>query len=312
MMARDPVQDLDLNLLITLEALLRHGSVTRAAQDLDVTQSAVSHSLRKLRVLFSDQLFLKGKSGVVPTERAKALAEPVRRILGIARHSLFGDTSFDPASAERMVTLCTSDMGEVSLLPLLVERLRVLAPLCTVRTIGLNMADIGRGLETGELDLVLSGPLKLPGAILQQRIYTHSFSVIVSPDSDAKEPLTLERYQAMEHVSIAPAFPSRSHGNLAWHALDIAPNVYLTTSHMTAAPWIVARSRNLVATVPTQLAETFTALGIVRTVETAFPLPALPIYQFWHRRFAEDRFGIWFRAFVRDTVSDHPELNVPV
>lgn len=309
-MPRDRIQELDLTLLKTLETLMRHGSVTRAAQELDVTQSAVSHSLRKLRAVFSDPLFVKGKSGVVPTDRAIALAEPVRRILGIVRDSLLDDVAFDPASSIRNVTLCMSDMGEVSLLPLLIKRLRAAAPLCSLRTIGPNLDDIGNALETGEVDVVFSGPQKFPRSILQQRIYTHTFSVIANMGSSVKGPLTLAAYAAMDHVAVDPAPASRSHGTLAWANLAISPNVVLTTQHMTAAPWIVAQGANLVATVPTQLARTYEALGIIRIVPTEFAFPELPVYQYWHRRFYEDGFGVWFRSFVRDTVARHPDLKL--
>jgi DNA-binding transcriptional LysR family regulator len=303
------IRDLDLTLLITLEALLRLGSVTRVAEELDVTQSAVSHSLRKMRTLFADPLFVKGKLGVVPTDRAKLLAEPVRRILSIARESLFDEGSFDPALIDRVVTICTSDMGEVSIMPLLVERLHAISPLCRIRTVGLNMADIRHGLEAGDVDLVLSGPLKMPPAILQQRIYTHTFSVIVAPSSDVRGPLTLEQYERMEHVSITPALSGQGHGNLAWQALGIVPRVHMTTPHMTTVPWLIARAPKLIATVPTKLADMFTSLGIVRAVDTEFELPSLPVYQYWHRRFYGDRFATWFRAFVRETV-ESSDLNI--
>lgn len=301
---------LDLNLLFAFDALLQYGSVTRAAQHLDVTQSAVSHSLRKLRTFFGDNLFVKGRDGVVPTDRAHLLAPAVRQIVGVAREALATVASFDPLTAHRTVTLCMSDMGEMSLLPIVVEELRKAAPLCTLRTMHLESPAIERALQTGEADMVLSARATLPQGILRQRIFTHTLSVIASPAYSSKGPMSLASYASMEHVAVASVRLDVSQRNVIWQKLKIAPRVYLITPHATVVPWIIARNPALIATVPYQLAQRFAQAGLVRILKTEFELPVFPIHQYWHRRLDKDQFGIWFRKFLRHTVRSHPELNL--
>jgi DNA-binding transcriptional LysR family regulator len=309
-MAREKLQGLDLNLLFTFDALLRHRSVTRAAQHLDVTQSAVSHALRKLRTFFDDPLFVKGGEGVVPTDRARALARGVRQVVDVAREMLLVEAGFNPATAHRTVTLCMSDMGEMSLLPFFVERLRDAAPHCRVRAVSLPAPEIERALQTGDVDLLLSGPMKVAPGILHQRIFTHALAVIASKLSPVDRPLTIERYASLEHVAVASTRSDLNLRNPTWRKLNVAPTVYLTTPHVTAIPWILARNPTLLATVPLYLARTFSENGTVRILETDFTLPKFPIHQYWHRQFGADRFNIWFRRLVSQLVRGLAPLNV--
>src|SRR5690349_15229221 len=91
----------DLNLLVLFEAVLQEAHVGRAAERLNLSPSAVSHGLRRLRVLLNDPLFLKHPKGVVPTARADALAEPILDILARARVVVGGAEQFDPVRSQR-------------------------------------------------------------------------------------------------------------------------------------------------------------------------------------------------------------------
>src|SRR4051812_22785195 len=99
----DRLKELDLNLLITLDALLRHASVTRAAEELDVSQSAVSHALARLRVLFGDELFIKSHNRMVPTPKALTLGGAISQIVTLARDTITRAVPFDPTTARRSI-----------------------------------------------------------------------------------------------------------------------------------------------------------------------------------------------------------------
>jgi DNA-binding transcriptional LysR family regulator len=292
------LRGLDLNLLFTFDALLHYGSVTRAAHHLDITQSAVSHSLNKLRTFFGDPLFVKGQSGVVPTERALMLAKSVRQIVSVARETLTANAAFNPAVASRTVTLAMSDMGEISILPAIAQELGSIAPMCSVRTVNLHTAGLEQALESGDVDLVISGPLRVSPSVLQQRLHTHSYSVIVAPTSKISGILSLAQYSTLDHVTVAAARPDLNYRNLIWRKLDVTPRAYLTTANHTVIPWIIARNPQLIATVPEPLARMYAGLRVVRIVRTEFSLPSFPIHQYWHRRFGEDQFNAWFRSIV--------------
>jgi DNA-binding transcriptional LysR family regulator len=113
--ASDPVmrlRNLDLNLLLVFDAVLRERSVVRAAAALSISQPAVSHALNRLRHALKDQLFVRTPSGMMPTPRAEQLALPVRKALNELQLAVEGDT-FDPSTANRRFTIAVNNYAEV-------------------------------------------------------------------------------------------------------------------------------------------------------------------------------------------------------
>jgi DNA-binding transcriptional LysR family regulator len=110
----------DLNLLVLFEVVMAERHVGRSAQRLNLSPSAVSHGLGRLRTVFADPLFLKTPKGVVPTARAAELAAPVADVLARVRGVIAGRTPFDPARSSRRFTIGAPDgLSAVFLLPLL-------------------------------------------------------------------------------------------------------------------------------------------------------------------------------------------------
>ncbi len=118
---------LDLNLLVALEALLEEGSVSRAAERLFITQSAMSKTLGRLRELFDDPLFVRKGSGMIPTPRAEQLARQLPQVL-LAVQQMLAPLTFDPLTYEGQFNLLLQGHMGLWLLPLLIERLRSSAP----------------------------------------------------------------------------------------------------------------------------------------------------------------------------------------
>lgn len=152
-MPEEKLRQLDLNLLVTFDALLRHCNVSRAAEQLDVSQSAVSHALAKLRLLFRDPLFINTRNVMIPTPKAHEVSGTVFQIVALARTALLSEAPFDAAVTERTINLCLDDVGELTILPELLARLRTLAPRCSVRTLPAASTNLEKVIESGEADL---------------------------------------------------------------------------------------------------------------------------------------------------------------
>ena len=118
----------DLNLLVLFEAVLETRHVGRAAEKLNLSPSAVSHGLGRLRRLLSDPLFLRTPKGVVPTERASELAEPIAEILARVRRVISTAEPFDPATSTRRFTIGAPDGASAVFLVPLLAALRRSAP----------------------------------------------------------------------------------------------------------------------------------------------------------------------------------------
>lgn len=118
-MAAAPLSRIDLNLLVVLDVLLREKNVGRAAEHLNLTPSAVSHALKRLRILFDNELLVRDGRRMVPTARAKVLAETLPAILGQIERAITEGTHFDPATSDRVFRLVAPDFVAPLLLRLL-------------------------------------------------------------------------------------------------------------------------------------------------------------------------------------------------
>lgn len=121
------MRNLDLNLLLMFDILYQERSVTKAARRLNLTQSAVSHSLRRLRLALNDELFIRGANGLEPTSRANSLADKLAPALGQIRDAV-AYSEFDPADSARCFTIVACSLYLEQQAPHLVERVREFAP----------------------------------------------------------------------------------------------------------------------------------------------------------------------------------------
>ncbi|MCA9610385.1 MAG: LysR family transcriptional regulator [Myxococcales bacterium] len=306
---------LDLNLVVALDALTRERSVTRAAREMGVTQSAMSHSLRRLRVLLGDPLLVRGKGGMVLTPRAEALAVPLRSGLTTIRHALASPDAFDPKTARRAFTLATPDLFDAVIMPPLLARLEREAPLVDLAARPIELERIPARLETGELDLAIvphiegqpANEAPDDGGLLRRALfrdqgpacYLRAGHPALTGRKGARRRLGRVAYARLSHVMVSiggtgPGYVDRA---LAEHGLT--RRVALRVPSFAAAAAIVARS-DLVLTAPTVL-DRLTAVGRdVVCVAAPIRLPRHRIDMMWHERFTHDPPHRWFREVLLD------------
>jgi DNA-binding transcriptional LysR family regulator len=302
--------NLDLNLLPVFDTLIRVRNVSRAAEELDMSQSAVSHALKRLRSFFGDPLFLKTGAGMQPTPRALELLAPVLTVMDTVRGELLIREGFDAATARRSFGLCLTDMGELIFAPRLIRELRRAAPGCTLRTLQVPMHQIQGVLESGEADLALGSLHSVPEGLFQQQLFARSFVTIVNRGNKAiGETLSREQFFAMEHIVVSlsgrveDAYDAvidqyNAQGNAQGNA---ARRIYLTTPHFLTVPMIIEQNPELIATVPRELATKFATYKSIRMVDTPVGVPPFGIRQFWHPRFQHDAANTWLRKLVKET-----------
>ncbi|MGD9941726.1 MAG: LysR family transcriptional regulator, partial [Burkholderiaceae bacterium] len=139
--------------LKTVLALLQDGTVTRAAQRLGLTQSALSYQLERMRRRFADPLFVRVGNRMAPTPFAQRLAEPAARVMRIIEAEIATLSSFDPASTQREFRIGMNEIGAITLLPRLVRRMAELAPHARLTPMHVEPASLAAALESGEMDL---------------------------------------------------------------------------------------------------------------------------------------------------------------
>lgn len=298
---------LDLNLLLAFDALYREGSVTRAAAQLGQTQSATSHALRRLRRFFGDPLFVKVGERMTPTPKAQQMAKTVLAVVAQIHGELLAPAGFDPAVAQRVFGFCMTDMGELVFLPPIIERLRVLAPHCRIRTLQVPTEQVPAVLESGEADLALGSLHLVPAGLFQQELFRHPFVTIVSArNPEIGERLDLETFCRLRHVAVTLSGKTEPYDR-ALEERGIRREIFLTTPHFLVVPLLLERFPDLVATVPRELGTVFGRYGGVRVLPPPVELPPFALRQHWHPRVHHDEANAWLRRMIKEAFAGYPE-----
>lgn len=301
-MTRVDLADMNLNLLVALDALLHERSVTAAARRAHVTPSAMSHSLAELRVLFDDALLVRSGRGMALTPRGEALAPPLHRVLLDAQAIIRDRADFDPRTAERSFVIAAPDFLAALIVPDLVAAVGRDAPGVSIEIVPSARRGNAWLLESGEVDLALGAVVDEAPGIRRIDLCTEGFACAVRaghPTIDGQ--LTLDAYTSTPHLLITlgdSARPTWVDDALA--RLGRRRRVAVRVRHFMAAPLIVART-DLVLTGPSMLVRYFAELLPLQVFEPPVPLPTYPEEAYWHERFDADAAHRWLRELVRRT-----------
>ncbi|AEG94355.1 LysR substrate-binding domain-containing protein [Ramlibacter tataouinensis] len=289
------INQVDLNLLRLFDAVYRMRSVSRAAEQLRLTQPAASQGLTRLRGLLGDPLFMRAPGGVQPTPRADRLAEPVRQALAALEQALGDSAAFDPLRSRRTFQLHMSDIGEARFLPELVTALRERAPGARVETRPLPREQITTALDSGRIDFAFGF---LPMLRDTQRIQLLDDRYVLllrrgHPFAARRRTgrALLGALRELEFVAVRAHADTRRILEL----LQLEERLRLVTEHFLALPSLV-RASDLAAVVPRNIAQGFgTGYAIV---EPPFPLRDFTVSLHWSRRFEADPGHRWMRELV--------------
>jgi DNA-binding transcriptional LysR family regulator len=273
----------DLNLLVLFEAVLQERHVGRAAHRLSLSPSAVSHGLGRLRRLLGDPLFLRTPRGVVPTDRANQLAEPIAEVLHRVRSVLEAAAPFDPATSRRRFAIGAPDGVSAVILPPLLARLGALAP-------GLDIAirqvlpvqdetDPARawrsafeGLETRALDIAVIPVEEIPARFHRRRLFEEDFVVAVRRGHPAAaRGLDLETYCALPHLVVSASGDPYGFVDTALALEGRARRVALTAPNFMFALPLVAGS-DMACALPRRFAQTYGETFGLAILEPPLPL----------------------------------------
>lgn len=270
----------DLNLLVLFEAVYEELHVGRAANRLHVSASAVSHGLGRLRRLLRDPLFLRHPKGVVPTERARALAGAVAEVLERARHVMAQAEEFDPARSTRRFLLGAPDGASAVLLPELLGTLRREAP-----GIDLGVRNlVGRGfdlalteLDAKSLDVALLPVADIPARFLSRVLYDEDFVLVVGAKHPLAKGVTLAKYVASPHLVVSESGDPHGLVDQLLAKRDLRRRTVLTVPNFLQALAIVAES-DLVAAMPRHFVAKHAPRYKVAVLEPPVPLLSAPIF----------------------------------
>ncbi len=298
------LHELDLNLLVVFNQLLVERRVSKVAENLGISQPAVSNSLAKLRKLFGDELFLRTPKGMEPTPFADQLAESVSYALAMIHSGVNQRTTFEPATAKRAFTIGMTDIGEIYFLPALIERLRTEAPgvtLSTVRNAAVNLRD---ELESGKVDVGIGLLPQLKAGFFQRRLFTQSYVCLMRRGHRLdKRKISLAEFSAAEHLVVISAGTGHGKVDELLQRSGVERSVRLTVPHYVSVGHIL-RGSDLIATVPERLANRLIEpFGLAKVPHPA-KLPDVAINVFWHAKYHRSPDNRWLRGVVFDLFGD--------
>jgi DNA-binding transcriptional LysR family regulator len=285
----------DLNLLRLFDAVYRARSVSRAAEQLDLTQPAASQGLTRLRALIHDPLFVRAPGGVRPTPKADRLADPVRQALAMLEGALGESAGFDPREARRTFRIHMSDIGEGRFLPPLMAALRTQAPGVRIETLPVPRMEITAALDAGRVDLAF-GFLPMVKDTRHMQLLRDRYIVLLRRGHPFtrthRTPRALLRdLHLLEFVAV------RTHADTlrVLELLQLGERLRLTTEHFMVLPSIV-KATDLAAIMPRNIARGFGAGYAI--VEPDFPLRDFTVSLHWSRRFEDDPGNRWLRGLI--------------
>lgn len=295
----DDLRRIDLNLLLTLHALLTERHVTRAAVRLHKSQPAVSHALAQLRDIFDDPLLVRRDNGLAPTTRACDLLPLLDEALG-QLNGLMRSSSFDATQARRSFRVALSDYGARIILPALVRRLRRDAPGIDLAVVQASRDAMLAQLADGEIDLAIGVFPRLPRDIEVDPLFDDHYTCVADrqtlpPDGG----LTLEAWLARPHVLVAMRPDAESEIDLTLAAQGLQRHVALVLPHWSAALDVVADT-DLILTVAARTVTAAAPHPALRGFAPPVTLAAVPFQQVWHARRDADSAHRWLRQAVRE------------
>lgn len=299
------LRSIDLNLLVAFDALISERNVSRAADKLGMTQSALSHALKRLRVVFADPLLSRGPRGMEPTERALALREPVKAVLAEIQSIVSTRIAFDPATTHRTFKLSMSDAMNVEALPAIVRKLRKTAPNIDLLVTTSGPRESCARLLKDEVEIAVGVFPNVPAEILRQELYR---DVLVSV-ADKNNPrlkngrMDERSYLASPHVTVAPNLDSGVQLDDIFAAMGLSRRVVATVAHYTAIPGLV-RGTDLVAHTRRRLVNIFRSSAnlVIFPIPAPFRVPELSFEQLWHPRHDRDAGHRWLRNLIKTMV----------
>ena len=302
------INRIDLNLLVYLDVLLRERNVTKAANQLGISQPAMSNGLRRLRQLFDDPLLVRTSEGMTPTERASELAPLVRDVLSDIEKAVQPQTAFDPQNSDRVFRIMASDYTESTLLPALLAELDKQAPNVSLDI--LNPSDVGfLDVEQGRVDLVINRFDTMPQSFHQTTVWTDHYACLLSVDNPILTNFDLDSYLQAQHVwvsktgmGVGVGINPKDEQRLGWVDEALRKHgkkrrITVFTRHYQAAMRL-AEQRNLVVTVPAKAAQVESKNPRVVIKDPPFHIPAFDLKMAWSPLLQHNPAHQWMRRLI--------------
>lgn len=294
------ISAIDLNLLGIASALYRHRNVSKAAQELGLSQSAVSHALARLRDQFGDPMFVRTSKGVAPTEFARTIQTELLDVVHKSELLLNRKKAFDPKEARGRITLATTDYFEAVVFPKLQPILAREAPGLQI-SVRPTVGELPkRDLEEGKIDLAVAGFYSdLPEGFYKGKLFKDSFGAATRKNhSTIRTRLTVDDYFAAQHALITLQGDFRDSMMTQVGKKKLTREIVYGTYSFTGIAWVLEKS-DLVLTAPSLLLKQYQRFFPIQIWPCPVDLDPIEMQMIWHAQTHDDPLRAWFREKLR-------------
>jgi DNA-binding transcriptional LysR family regulator len=300
------ISQVDLNLFVVLETIYTAGGITRAAETLHLSQSAISHALSRLREIFKDPLFVRQGNIMVPTPFARTIIEPIRRGIAALETSLNGVSYFDPSTSKKSFKLGMSSSYETLVLPKVMEYIAMQAPQVDVTVCSWDRSKLETEFLSGNIDVALDICAPVGDGIRSKRFSSHEFVVLARanhPTLQPDVPICLETYLEHEHILVTSRKKELGLEDIALSQQNRARTIRLRCLSYFAGCEVVSRT-NLLLTAPIEVALNFHKE--FKNQISPFPFAsAFDTYLYWHTNMENDPANAWLRQTLLSAGNSH-------
>jgi DNA-binding transcriptional LysR family regulator len=291
---------IDLNLLVAFEALLEQRSVTKAAEQLQIGQPAMSASLNRLRSLFKDELFVRLGRQMQPTLKAQALAPGILAALQQIRQTITSSQAFDPTSSDRTFAIGSSDYTSFVVVPPLLEFSQRTAPFLKFQMIGFDKDHVGDLLEQGAIDVALGVFPNPPRQTLCESIFEERFVGVARQGHPELRhgTMSLETFTRLSHALTTLRRDTTGAIDQVLSQQNLERHIALTTPHMLVLPFAIASS-DLVASLPHRIALRLATVCHLAIFELPVEIKPWTISILWSVLNDQDEANCWLRHTIK-------------
>jgi len=298
---------MDMNLFLVLHAVLKEKSATRAAKRLNLSQSAVSNALARLRAALNDPLVVRSGRGLAPTPRAISLFPHLDSAIAHLQSAVNQQPDNDVANVVRCFTLACADGFQICDVPRLVEALWRRMPRASLRVVSTDYLYASNGLESGEVDVLLAAKHSAKGLRWTNLYHDDGVLIVRRGHPQVSKRISRELFSSLQHVDVMISSGQIGHARKRYEVFlkknHLSRRVVLTVPSFTAAAIVVARS-DFVAGIPRRVARSFSKYLPLKIIELPFKDFAADVALIWHSRTEADQAARHFRETLIETLRE--------
>lgn len=290
------IQQLDLNLLKVFESLYLEQNMTRSAEALHITPSAVSHAMKRLRECLQDPLFQRSQNKMLPTPACQRMAPLIIDNLTRLRQILQQWGEFEPALSHHHFRIGMHDALEASLLPNLARRLSVLAPNVTFASIKVDRQQLVSELAAGHIDMVFDVALPLRAPVMHEKLMDDEFAVLLRHSHPLAKAMDKAQYLSARHICVSHRPSGPAVEDLLMQEQGWDRHIAVRCQNYYAAKAILMDSDHLL-TLPKSLAERLIESSL-KVIKLPLQITPLATHLYWHENTQQDAALAWLRGLL--------------